>query len=106
MKVKFKLSIEQYYHLLNYLQNSVFTGLTELQILNIRTFIKTGLKKLIDLQSVYSFNHKKIKTFSVDINQYTAIIADLSNEMQNLHPYILAIFTTLQNQNKQLLHLN
>lgn len=106
MKVKFKISIEQFFYLLNHLQNGVFTGLSELQILNIRTFIKNGLKKLIDLQSANPFNNLKVKSFSIDINQYTAIIAHLTNDRNNLDPFMLVVFITLQEQNKQLLHLN
>ena len=106
MKVKFKISIEQYFYLLNHLQNNVFTGLTELQILNIRTFIKNGLKKLIDLQSLHPFTRYKIKSFSIDVNQYTAIMSLLTNERNILDSYMLVIFITLQDQNKQLLHLN
>ena len=106
MKVKFKLSIEQFYQLLKYLQNSVFDGLTELQILNLRIFIKNGFKKLIDLEAASPYDFTKIKIFNIDINQYTAIMAQLTNERRNFDPYTLSIFITLQNQNKQLLHLN
>jgi hypothetical protein len=106
MKVKFKISIEQFFYLLNHLQNGVFTGLTELQILNIRTFIKNGLKKLIDLQSAHPFNNSKVKSFSIDVNQYSAIMAHLTNERNTLDPFMLTVWLTLQAQNKQLIHLN
>lgn len=105
MKVKFKLSINQFYELLKHLQNSVFDGLTELQILNIRIFVKNGFKKIIDLEAT-TYDLTKIKSFSIDINQYTAIMAHLGNERNNIDPYMLTVFITLQNQNKQLLHLN
>lgn len=106
MKVKFKLSIEQYFQLLTYLQNSVFTGLTELQVLNIREFLRNGLKKLIDLNSANPYNKSKVKSFSIDINQYSAILSQLTNERNKLDPFMLTVFITLQDQNKQLLHLN
>ncbi len=105
MKVKFKLSINQFYELLKHLQNSVFDGLTELQILNIRIFVKNGFKKIIDLEAT-TYDLTKIKSFSIDINQYTAIMAHLGNERNKIDPYMLTVFITLQNQNKQLLHLN
>lgn len=106
MKVKCKISIQQFWALLNYLQNNNFDGLTELQILNIRLFITSGLKKLIDLNNLYPYNKSKVKIFSIDINQYTAIMAQLTNDCKNLEPYILCTFVMLQQQNKQLLHLN
>lgn len=106
MKVKFKISIEQYFQLLTYLQNSVFRGLTELQILNIREFLRNGLKKLIDLNSSNPYNRTKVKSFSIDVNQYSAILALLTNERNILDPYMLTVFITLQEQNKQLLNLN
>ena len=105
MKVKIKLTVEQFAVLLGFVQKSNYTDLNELQILNIRLFLPFGLKKLIDFQPQF-IHSLKLKSFSIEVNQYTAIMALLTNERNNLDPYTLSIFITLQNQNKQLLHLN
>lgn len=103
MKVKIKLTVEQFSFLLQFVQKSNYTDLNELQILNIRLFLPFALKKLIDLQA--QFLNSKQKSFSIELNQYTAVMALLTNERQNLDPFTLAIFLTLQNQNKSLLNL-
>lgn len=104
MKVKFKLTVEQFSFLLQFVQKSNYTDLNELQILNIRLFLPFGLKKLIDLQPQI-FNSTKVKSFSIEVNQYIAIMALLTNERHTLDPYTLSIFLMLQNQNKSLLNL-
>jgi hypothetical protein len=106
MKVKIKLTVEQFSFLLQYVQKSNYTELNELQILNIRLFLPFALKKLIDCKPEFGFNTIKVKSFSIELNQYTAIMALLTNERHTLDPYTLSIFITLQNQNKNLLHLN
>lgn len=108
MKVKFKLTVEQFQFLLYYFQNCYFDGftVTELQILNVRIFVKYGLKKLIDLKMDKPYNTHKQFTFSIDVNQYCSIMSILTNERKDLDPYLLAVFCTLQNQNKELLRLN
>lgn len=105
MKVKVKLSIAQYWELLNYLQKSTFFGLTELQILNIRLFITSGLKKLIDLNALYPYNKSKIKIFSIDINQYIAITNILMLERDLLCPYMLATYLIIIDQHRTLISL-
>jgi hypothetical protein len=106
MKVKIKLCIEELAELLAYIQRSTFENITELQILNIRLFMKFAIKKLVDLTSEIQYNKTRLKVFSIDVNQYTALMALLTNERNNLDPYMLTVFITLQEQNKQLLHLN
>jgi hypothetical protein len=105
MKVKIKLTVEQFSMLIGYIKSSDYRGLNELQILNIRLFLPFALKKLIDLQPQF-FHSTKLKSFSIEVNQYTAVMSILTNERNILDPYTLSIFLTLQNQNKQLLHLN
>lgn len=104
MKVKFKLTVEQFSFLLQFVQKCNYTDLNELQILNIRLFLPFGLKKLIDLQPQF-LNSTKLKSFSIEVNQYAAIMALLTNERNTLDPFTLSIFLTLQNQNKSLLNL-
>ena len=108
MKVKFKLTVDQFQHLLYYFQNHYFDGftVTELQILNIRMFVKFAFKKVIDLKIDKPYNTIKQTNFSIDINQYCAIMSILKNELKDLDPFMLAIYITLENQNKQLLNLN
>lgn len=106
MKVKIKLCVEELAELLAYIQRSTFENISELQLLNIRLFMKYAVKKLVDLTNELQYNKTKLKTFSIDINQYTAIMALLTNERNKLDPYMLTVFITLQDQNKQLLHLN
>lgn len=110
MKVKLKLTVNQFRNLCNFvLWSNVYltqTGVTELQILNIQIFLKLAAKKLIDVDNIDIYQPKKIRTFSVEVNQYTAIMALLEHERNELDPLTLATFITLQNQNKQLLHLN
>ena len=106
MKVKIKLCIEELTELLAYIQRSTFENISELQVLNIRLFMKYAIKKLIDLTSELQYNKTRLKTFSIDVNQYTAIMALLTNERNKLDPYMLTVFIALQEQNKQLLHLN
>jgi len=105
MKVKIKITVEQFQNLVNWIQRSTYNGLNDLSILNIRLFVGIGLKKIIDLRSEQFYQPQKIKTFSIEINQYTAIMACLTNERNFLDPYTLSIYLTLQNQNKQLLTL-
>lgn len=106
MKVKVKLSIGQFAALIAFVKDSTYEGLDELQILNIRIFIPFALKKLIDCKaSEYATSFNKQKSYNIDVNQYTAIMALLTIERNNLDPYNLAIFITLQNQNKNLLNL-
>jgi hypothetical protein len=106
MKVKLKLCVEEFSELLSFIQNSTFQNITELQLLNIRLFLKYGVKKLIDLTSEDQYNKYKLKSFSIEINQYTSLMALLNEERNNFDPYMLTVYITLQNQNKQLLHLN
>ena len=110
MKVKIKLTVNQFRTLVNWvLWSNVYitqTGVTELQILNIQIFLKLAAKKLIDVGNIDIYNPTKLRVFSVDVNQYTSIMALLEHERNELDPLTLAIFITLQNQNKQLLHLN
>jgi hypothetical protein len=68
--------------------------------------MKFAIKKLVDLTSEIQYNKTRLKVFSIDVNQYTALMALLTNERNNLDPYMLTVFITLQEQNKQLLHLN
>jgi hypothetical protein len=106
MKVKIKITLDQFKNILLYLENSNYQGLSELQVLNIRAFIKIGLKKLIDIRDEFLYNPEKVKTFSVEINQYSSIMALLTNERNKLCPYTLSTFITLQNQNRSILNLS
>lgn len=103
MKVKFKVTVEQFSFILRFVYSSTYTDITELQILNIRIFKSFAMKKLIDWEK--DFYLKKPKTISIDINQYTAVMALLMKEQNNLDPLMLSIFISLQNQNRPLLNL-
>lgn len=105
MKVKVKITVDQFQYLLSYIQGAVNFDTDKLRVLNIRLFIKYGFKKMIDLKSE-PYNTAKPKTFSVEINQYISLMSFLTNERNNLEPYTLAIYLTLQNQNKSLLSLS
>ena len=105
MKIKFKLSNEQFFYLVAYIQNSTYSGLDELAIFNLRLFVPIGLKKIIDIKCDTK-PADKIKTFNAEVNQYTAILRLLMNERNFLDSYTLSIFLTLQNQNKSLLSLS
>jgi hypothetical protein len=106
MKVKIKLTVGQFAALIAFVKDATYEGLDELQVLNIRLFLPFGLKKLIDCKpSEYATSFNKTKSFSIELNQYTAIMALLTRERNNVDPYTLAIFITLQNQNKNLLNL-
>jgi len=104
MKVTVKLTVAEFQSLLSYVQKSTYENINELQILNIRLFLSWGLKKLIDFKNTFGYS-VQIKKISLEVNQYTAVMALLTNERNNLDPYMLAIFLTIQNQTKSLLKL-
>lgn len=108
MKVKFKLTVDQFQYLLKYFQNCYFDAftVTELQILNVRIFVKFGLKKLIDLRMNSPYNTNRLVNYSIDVNQYCAIMSILKNEIEFLDSYMLAIYLTIENQNRELLKLS
>ncbi|MEO5350748.1 MAG: hypothetical protein H7836_14055 [Magnetococcus sp. YQC-3] len=103
MKVKFKLSIEQFKQLLNYIHAAVNDSIThfdELQLLNLRAFLASGFKKLIDLQSALMFAPLKQKTFSFDVNQVHIVLSLLHRKRDLLDPYMLTVYNDLTAQNK------
>lgn len=104
MKVKFKITVEEFSYLLKSVYESTYTGLSELQVLNLRLFRSFALKKLVDLERY--FNSEDIKAFSIDINQYAAVMALLIKKRNDLDPFMLQLFIKLQNQNKPLLNLS
>lgn len=106
MKVKVKLSVDQFKYLVQYIERSVkYFEIGELTAINIRLFVSAGFKKLIDLQTDLLFNPYKVKTFAIEINQYVAIIDTLANDRDKMDSYTLSIYTTLQSQNKHVLGL-
>lgn len=107
MKVKIKITVHQFHYLVYYVQGCTYEGLNELQVLNIRLFLPVALKKVIDTASQLGyFGDTKVKTFPIEINQFTAIMELLTYQRNYLDPYTLALFITLQNQHKPLLNLS
>ncbi len=104
MKVKIKLTVNQFISLLSFVRIEHYESLNDLQVLNIKLFIPIALKKLIDFNTNNGFD--STKTFSIEINQHAAIMSLLMNEKNNLDYYTLSILTTLQTQNKNLLKLS
>lgn len=103
MKVKIKLTIEQFKFLLNYINGAVYDRIVffnEIELLNLRAFLGTGYKKLIDLQSALTLTPNKVKTFNFDINQFYIVLSLLTKERDFLDAYTLATFEDLKRQNK------
>jgi len=105
MKVKIKITSEQFYYLVVWLKRNMHNSLSKLQLINISLFFTFGYKKMIDLNSEIKTKPNRIRTFSIELNQYTSIMECLTNERNNLDPYTLSLFIMLQNQNKQLISL-
>lgn len=102
MKVKVKLTAEQFMFLVHYIKGSTYEHLTELQQLNIHLFISYGLKKIVDF-TVFT-NRDKPKTFSIEVNQYACVMGYLKRYFNYLDPFTLSLYITLENQNKPLLN--
>jgi hypothetical protein len=103
MKVKIKLSIEQFKFLLKYIDAAIYQKilfLNELQLLNLRAFLTSGFKKLIDLNTALMFTPAKVKTFTIEINQFHAVLTVLQHQFEFLDSYTLSIFEDLKRQNK------
>lgn len=100
MKVKIKLSVEQFKYLVWYIEKMRVEYSDEMQIINARLFIATGFKKLIDLQSVLRFSPNKIKTFAIEINQFYAILDIMAAYYDKLDSYMLAIYCSLKAASK------
>ena len=106
MKIKIKLTIVQFSELINFINISNYENLSELQVLNIRLFLSFALKKLIDCKPDFGMNYSKLKSFSIEVNQYAAVMYLLTEERNELDPYMLSLFITLQNQNRHVFNLN
>lgn len=105
MKVKIKLSIEQFKYLLKYIDACVYKKIlffNEIDLINLRAFLSTGYKRLIDLQSAAIFTPDKVKTFNIEINQFNIVMNVLTKQREFLDAFNLATFETLRAQNKSL----
>lgn len=103
MNVKVKFSIEQFKWLLNWVHNFVqlhTTDLSEVQLINLKCFTAKGFKKLIDLNSELQFTPTKIKTFSIEFNQYHTVLNCLDAHYDNLDAYTVSIAETMRAGNK------
>lgn len=103
MKVKVKLTIEQFKFLLNYINSAVYEKIiffNELELMNLRAFLGVGFKKIIDLQSALTFTPTKEKTFNIEVNQFHVILSLLHKQREFLDAYTLAIYNDLTRQNK------
>lgn len=101
MNVKIKLSIEQFKWLVNYVNNQVYNftvDYTEMQLVNLKCFLAQGFKKLIDVSNEIFLNPSKVKTFSIEFNQFEIIIGMLYTNFQLLDAYTLSIFETMREQ--------
>jgi hypothetical protein len=109
MKVKIKLSIEEFKQLLNYLHNACNDAIihfNEIELINLRVFLANGFKKLIDLQTCATFAPMKQKIFNFDVNQIYIVINYLHRKRDLLDSYMLAVYNTLIMQNKAFFILN
>lgn len=104
MNVKIKLSIEQFKWLLNFVHNKTnesISNYTEVQLINLKCFIAKGFKKLIDLNSELQLTPNKIKTFTIEFNQFECVYNLLQLYYDSLDAFTLAIYTDMQRQKTQ-----
>lgn len=97
MKVKIKLTIEQFAYLVQFVRVKLNT-LNKLNLVNANLFVNAGLKRCIDLTNEARLRPHKEKTFAIELNQFAEIVNLLQNEFDNLDPYTLSIYTSISRQ--------
>ena len=108
MKIKIKLTPDQFVWLVRIIQDShgqIDYRNKPLQFLNIGAFLQYGQKKVIDLKAMYKMiMPPKPKTFTIDINQFTAIcyVFNELDRTDELDSYCIALYETIKQQVKDL----
>lgn len=97
MKVKIKLTIEQFKALIFYFNIASVNSKNEfrpIDLVNLESFLNNGCKKLIDFKSK-NLSPLKLKTFSFDINHLYLITDYLRTNFNDLDSYMLTIYNCL-----------
>lgn len=115
MKIKIKLTIEQYRFLVRLIENTVFDNVTpmspipfamdKMQLFNARCFLALAYKRVIDLASQFpTITPVKERTFSFDVNQLSVVlyILDQLDHLKKLDAYYISIHQLLIAQSKNL----
>lgn len=104
MKQKIRLTVEQFFYLTKYINNKIYNDtflidcfLSQIEILNLKLFLKTSLKQCIDLQLLIKINPTKLKTFSIEFNQLHCIY-ELMGLDDDLDSYQICIYEDIKKQ--------
>ena len=97
MKIKIKITNDEFCELVKVIGAIPFAQIeiTDIEFLNLKQFYLDGIRKIHS----YSFNHvptNKVKTFSIDVNQYQAIKIVFQQLVNVVCGYAKVIFLTIQ----------
>ena len=93
MKIKIKITNDEFCELVKVIGAIPFAQIeiTDIEFLNLKQFYLDGIRKIHS----FNFNHvptNKLKSFSIDVNQYHAIKIALDQAAHLVTDYIKAIF--------------
>lgn len=109
MKIKIKLTVEQFKYLFTLIDDLLhgrlmtLIELTRSQSMNLKMFLIDAVKRIADLHRSFVIS-KKVKTFSIEFNQLEAVTHVLQSlrYKDQLCPYSLALHEDLKRQTSQI----
>lgn len=106
MKIKLRITIEQLNAVISFVNNflTTYRPNDEIQRINLKGFISSGMKKIITL-SENNTPKDKVKTITFDINCVQAVYKAMFERENELCPYLTAMYNDIYIQTRKQLNL-